>query len=254
VRIEALPMAIIGLPLFLVGCADRASEPSSALNKSGSHLTVLDDDKNVLPKEKVPAGGFTALDIVIRRGREDDVDGIFVQFNANTRFVPWVDLMANPLGQRIPSDGFVRGSELGLRLAEGSCGRSTPRLFQVRELRADARKFKTERTTNTRATGGHLSLEDLAYTTLSGWTESGLYTPEWTDLRWVDTSCQTRLDDARIRGIEQAPDRLGSVTPTASDPRAKAKTIVVASWQPANGLTKRHQGQEPGNIYDGNGR
>ncbi|MGI9507922.1 MAG: hypothetical protein ACR2QJ_01065 [Geminicoccaceae bacterium] len=256
-KIETLLTAIIGLTPLLIGCVDRLDQPGPVLDGSGSHLTILDDDQNLLARKRISARGFTALDIVIRKGQEDDVEGVFVQFNSNTRFVPWVDLMTNPLGQQIPSDSFVRAGKLGLRLAEKPCGRRTPLLIQVRELRAEIREFGTAGTTNTQAAGGHLSLEELTYTTLLEWTESGLHTPEWpvgqVGSHGVDERCRAKLDQAPGSGVGHALDQLGSVTPATSDQRTETTAIAAISWQPADGLPKRQRGYEPDSTQDGNG-
>ena len=257
-KFDTLLTAVIGLPLILVGCADKGAGPEHALSRPGNHLTVLDAEQNVLVDEEIPTRGLTALDIVIREGRRAGVDGVFIQFNTNTRFVPWADFVANPLGQRIPSHRSIRAAELDLRLAEGSCDGRAPLVFQVRELRAKVRRFKTARTLSAQPPSESSSLEDLTYTTLSGWTESGLYVPDQrvtqARSRWIDRPCPAGTNAGSIERIGQALDKQRNVAPALAHQQPGATVAPAALSRPADRLLTRRQAYQPANTEDGYGK
>lgn len=257
-KAETLRLAVIGLSLFQIGCADKGVEQARALARPGNHLTILDDEKNVLVDERLATRGLAALNITIREGREDNVDGVFVQFNTNKRIVPWADFLANPLGQRIPNDTSIRAGELALRLAEESCRGSTPLLFQVRELRAAVRNLSPAKAMSNQTPSEPLSPENLTYTTLSGWRETGLYAPsrlvEQAHSRKRDARCPAIPNEASNESLGQALDRRGVTASSVSNQHAQVTITAARSPQLVDSLPKRRRNHNAGRAHGGNGR
>ena len=199
---KSIPLLLLPITIGLLnGCALQTYQPeqrSPVVTASSNTLTIYDVAQNVLTDEKIPVRGWTPLEIVLREGAHEESKGVFVKINGNVRFVPWQDLIADPLGQRFYSDAFVKAGELTLRITKAPCGGRLPLIFQVRELRPKVMPA-----------GSPIkpSLEDIGYEPLSSWTESGLYLPEnlagHIDGRWDDQECQPSSTPPHAAFIQQ---------------------------------------------------
>lgn len=215
-----------------------------------STLTIYDVAENILADEQIPIRGWASLEIVMREGKYNDSDGVFVKINGNVRFVPWLDLIAGPLGQRFYSDAFVKAGELTLRVTKAPCGGRLPLMFQVRELAPKTmRRDSTERP----------SIDEIGYVSLSNWTESGLFLPErlshQIDDRWGELECQPTVAPTRTALLQENLANSLDIHPAIFDAKVaieaatkpKAMKVVVDPWgKPC----RRCRKEENDNGYD----
>ncbi len=219
---DILPLSVvIGL---LGGCVlqtQQPNQPSPDVTATLSSLTIYDVAENVLADEKIPVQGWTSLDIVMREGAYEQSEGVFVKINGNVRFVPWLDLIADPLGQRFYSDAFVKAGELTLRVTKAPCGGRNPLVFQVRELRPKVKPASPE-TVKT--------FSDIGYEPLSGWAESGIYLPDRLadriDSHWEEQECQPIEAPSNAAFTQQALVQSPDVRPAASDQQVVIQTAA----------------------------
>lgn len=197
---------------MVAGCVHEPSQPTLASTEAASSLTIYDVAENVLADEQIPVKGWTSLDIVMREGSYEESEGVFVKINGNVRFVPWLDLIADPLGQRFYSDAFVKAGELTLRVTKAPCGGRNPLVFQVRELRPKVKPASPETVK---------ALTDIGYEPLSSWTDSGIYLPDRLatriDDRWDDQECQPVVAPPKAAFTQQALAQSLDVRPAISD-------------------------------------
>jgi len=245
---------------MVAGCVGQPGQTTPETAPTSSSLAIYDVAQNVLADEPIPAQGWTSLEIVMREGSYEGRAGIFVKINGNVRFVPWIDLTADPLGQRFYSDAFVKAGELTLRVTNAPCGGRKPLVFQVRELQP-----KVQTTSGT----GDATPADINYEPLSGWTESGLYLPDRfadrLDARWEDQECQPALAPAGTAYTQQALVQSRDVRPAASnqqvavkeapEPEIKAKPPLPPYGKPCRLCRKDDTGDDGhsgGDHHDGN--
>ncbi len=206
---------------MVAGCVHEPSQPTLDSTDAASSLTIYDVAENVLADEQIPVKGWTSLDIVMREGSYEESDGVFVKINGNVRFVPWLDLIADPLGQRFYSDAFVKAGELTLRVTKAPCGGRSPLVFQVRELRPKVKPASPETVK---------ALTDIGYEPLSGWTESGIYLPDRLadriDSRWEDQECQPVVAPPKAAFTQQALVPSPDIRPAVSDRQVVVQTAT----------------------------
>ena len=172
------------------------------------------------------------------------------------RFTPWLDLVANPLGQRFYSDAFVKAGELTLRVTRAPCGGRNPLVFQVRELRPNVQPAAPETVE---------ALTDIGYEPLSGWAESGIYLPERLadriDSRWEDQECQPALTPTGAAVTQQALFQSRDVRPAWSDQQSilqsasmyEVKEEQVVPWgKPCRLCRHDDTGNDHGSNHDSN--
>jgi len=206
---------------MVAGCVHQPRQPTLESTDATSSLTIYDVAENVLADEQIPVQGWTSLDIVMREGAYEESDGVFVKINGNVRFVPWLDLIADPLGQRFYSDAFVKAGELTLRVTKAPCGGRIPLVFQVRELRPKVKPASPETVK---------ALTDIGYEPLSGWTESGIYLPDRLadriDSRWEDQECQPVVAPPKAAFTQQALVPSPDIRPAVSDQQVVIQTAA----------------------------
>lgn len=232
------------------GCVSQPNQPVPESVRASSSLAIYDVAQNVLADEQIPVQGWTSLDIVMREGSYEGTAGVFVKINGNVRFLPWLDLTADPLGQRFYSDAFVKAGELTLRVTKAPCGGRMPLVFQVRELRPNVQPT---------APAGEATLADISYEPLSGWTESGLYLPDRLanriDARWEDQECQPALAPTDATYTQQALVHTPGVRPAVSNeqvavqeaPEPEVKTKPIDPWGKPCRLCRK---DDTGDDYD----
>ena len=215
------PTQLLSLLAFLLAGCINATEKQpvvTAERPPASSLSIYDEAQNLLTEEPIPSRSWRPLNVVIREGRHEDTAGIFIKFNNNVRFVPWIDLSADPRGLKVFSDSFAQVGELTLRVTKAPCGGRLPLVFQLRELRFPARQDKA------------LKPETVVYQPLAYWSETGLYLPEdlieRIDEQWPDESCQPTLspEDARDKWEILAPNFVSiSIEPRDEETKVPSK-------------------------------
>lgn len=213
--------AAIGLLSSCVHQTHQADQSSPDVGAASGSLVIFDVAQNVLADEQIPVQGWTSLDIVMREGTYDASDGVFVQINRNVRFVPWLDLIADPLGQRFYSDAFIKAGELTLRVTKAPCGGRLPLIFRVRELQPKV--WPAGSATDP-------MLNDISYVPLFTWAESGLYLPdrfvEQIDGRWEEEECQPIMAQPNAAFVQQALIHFSEVRSAVSDRHVVAHIAV----------------------------
>jgi hypothetical protein len=236
---------------MVAGCVSQPDQRAPEPARTWSSLAVDDVAQNRLADKQLPVQGWTSLEIVMRGGSHDGVAGVFVDINGHERFVSWLDLTADPLGQRFYSDSFVKAGELTLRVTKGPCGGRMPLVFQVRELRPKVQPI---------VSAGGATFDDISYEPLSGWDESGLYLPDRLtdriDARWEDQECQPTLAPAGATHAQQASVESHGVRPAASnqqvavkeapEPEVKAKPPLDPYGKPCRLCRKDDTGDDYG--------
>lgn len=225
------PVLLLSTVLSMVaGCVSQPDQRTPEPAHTWSSLVVDDVALNRLADKQLPVQGWTSLEIAMRGGNHDGAAGVFVDINGNERFVSWLDLTADPLGQRFYSDSFVKAGEITLRVTKGPCGGRMPLVFQVRELRPKVQPI---------ASAGAATIDDISYEPLSDWDESGLYLPDRLtnriDARWEDQACQpasaptgavfTQHAPVQSHGVRPAVSNQQAVVKRALEPEIKAKPI-----------------------------
>ena len=210
---------------MVAGCAQQPSQSTFQTVASMNSLTIYDAAQNVLVDEDIPTQGWTPLNIVMRQGSYEESEGVFVKINGNVRFVPWPDLIADPLGQRFYSDSFIKAGELTLRVTKAPCGGRLPLTFQLKELKPKVLPLGSE---------SKPSLADISYEPLSNWTESGLYLPstfaDQLDGRWEKQECQPATAPPVAAFAQQALND-SHIQPAFSDEKAAIrKAEKLPAW------------------------
>jgi len=216
------PVLLLSTVLSMVaGCVSQPDQRTPEPAHTWSSLVVGDVAQNRLADKQLPVRGWTSLEIAMRGGSHDGAAGVFVDINGNERFVSWLDLIADPLGQRFYSDSFVKAGEITLRVTKGPCGGRMPLVFQVRELRPKVQPI---------ASAGAATIDDISYEPLSDWDESGLYLPDRLtnriDARWEDQACQPALAPTGAVLTQHASVQSHGIRPAASNQQAAVKRAL----------------------------